>query len=224
MRIETGTPTSRWEPWPSEFPNFYPARPAEPQSVPAPPPMHVWIEPRQIEPAQASLVQRTVIARGLLDAAAATDLCARLLTLDAESTQPIRLEMYGLEADLLDASTLTDVLDVLRAPVSAYVSGTLGGAALGVLAACDHRYGYRSAQFVLREPSVRLDGTLSRVEPTLEHARAMFDELLARLAQVTGRDTGRIREDLQQQRILTTTAAAAEYGLIEGPALREQSR
>jgi ATP-dependent Clp protease protease subunit len=168
----------------------------------------------------ALLMQRTIIAHGRLDAAAATELCARLLTLDSENAQPIRLEMHGLEAELPDAGTVADVLDVLRAPVNAYVSGTLGGAALGVLASCDHRYAYRSAQFVLREPSVRLDGMLSRVESRLEHARAMFAELLARLAEVTGRNTDQIRDDLQQQRILTTPAAI-EYGLIEGPATRE---
>lgn len=221
MRIETSTPTSQWQPWPSEFPNFYPAKRQEPQSFPAPQPStHVWIDPRPEVSAEASLAQRTVIAHGRLDAAAATELCARLLTLDAESGGPIRLEMYGLEADLLDASTVTDVLDVLRAPVSAYVSGTLGGAALGVLASCEHRYAYRSAQFVLREPSVRLDGGLSRVEPRLEHARAMFGELLTRLAELTGRDIDQIRQDLEQQRILTTSEAV-EYGLIEGPATRE---
>ncbi|MFE3056368.1 ATP-dependent Clp protease proteolytic subunit [Nocardia sp. NPDC059239] len=221
MRIETSTPTSQWQPWPSEFPNYYPAKREQPQPVPVPPPStQVWIDPRPDGPAEALLMQRTVIARGHLDAAAATELCARLLTLDAESARPIRLEMYGLEADLLDASTVTDVLDVLRAPVSAYVSGTLGGAALGVLASCEHRYAYRSAQFVLREPSVRLEGGLSRVEPRLEHARAMFDTLLARLAELTGRDTDQIRQDLEQQRTLTTPAAV-EYGLIEGPATRE---
>lgn len=218
MRIETSTPTSRWQPWPSEFPNYYPAKREESQPVPAPPPpTQVWIDPHPHGPAEALLQQRTVIARGHLDAAAATELCARLLTLDAESARPIRLEMYGLEADLLDASTVTDVLDVLRAPVNAYVSGTLGGAALGMLASCEHRYAYRSAQFVLREPSVRVDGELSRVEHRLEHARIMLDALLTRLAELTGRDINQIRHDLEQQRTLTT-AAAVEYGLIEGPA------
>ncbi|MFE6861175.1 ATP-dependent Clp protease proteolytic subunit [Nocardia sp. NPDC057668] len=185
--------------------------------------MQVWIDQHRDEPMQASPTPRTVFVHGRLDGAAATELCARLLTLDAESAQPIRLEMHGLEADLLDASTVTDVLDVLRAPVSAYVSGTLAGAALGVLAACKHRYGYRTAQFVLREPSVHLDGGLSRVEPRLDHARAMFGELISRLADLTGRDADQIRHDIEQQRTLTT-AAAVEYGLIEGPATQEQPR
>ncbi|MGW5220905.1 ATP-dependent Clp protease proteolytic subunit [Nocardia sp. NPDC004085] len=224
MRIETSTPTSQWQPWPREFPNYYPAKPEQPQYVPvSPPTTQVWIDHHPSGPTEASLTQRTVIVHGKMHAAAATELCARLLTLDAESARPIRLEMYGLEADLPDASTVTDVLDILRAPVSAYVSGPLGGAALGMLAACDHRYGYNSAQFVLREPSVRLDGELSRVEPRLEHARAMYDALLARLAELTGRAADQIRHDLQQQRILTTSAAV-EYGLIEGPAPRESSR
>lgn len=221
MTIQTSTPTSQWQPWPPEFPNYNPAKPEAPQPVPAPlPSTQVWIEHHLSPRAETSLMSRTLLAQGHLDSAAATELCARLLTLDAESADPIRLEMYGLQADLLDASTVTDVLDVLRAPVSAYVSGTLGGAALGVLASCEHRYGYRSAQFVLSEPAVRLDGALSRIEPRLEHTRAMFGALLARLAEVTGRDTEQIRCDLEQQRILTTSTAI-EYGLIEGPATRE---
>ncbi|MFB8003207.1 ATP-dependent Clp protease proteolytic subunit [Nocardia sp. NPDC056000] len=183
----------------------------------------MWIDPHPDTPVAPSATPRTVFAHGRLDSATATELCARLLTLDAESDQPIRLEMYGLDADLLDASTVTDVLDVLRAPVSAYVSGTLAGAALGMLAACKHRYGYRTAQFVLREPSVHLEGGFSRVEPRLDHARAMFGELVTRLAELTGRDKEQVRHDLEQQRALTTSAAV-EYGLIEGPATREQSR
>lgn len=169
------------------------------------------------QPGETSATQRTVIAHGRLHAAAATELCARLLTLDADNDQPIRLEMYGLEADMFSASTVADVLDVLRAPVIACVSGILGGGALGLLAACDHRYGYRSAQFVLQEPTLYLEGSLSRVEQHLEHARAMFEVLLGRLANATGRSATEVHKDLQQQRILTTSAAV-QYGLIEGPA------
>ena len=44
------------------------------------------------------------------------------------------------------------ILDVLRVPVHACVSGEISGPALGVLASCPHRSGYPNAIFVLAEP------------------------------------------------------------------------
>src|SRR5689334_4984484 len=49
------------------------------------------------------------------------------------------------------------------------------------------------------------------IEPRLHHARAMFDILVERLADITGRATDQIRHDLRQQRTLTT-ADAIDYG------------
>jgi ATP-dependent Clp protease, protease subunit len=163
------------------------------------------------------LEQRIVMAHGRLDGEAATGLSAQLLTLDAESMQPIRLELQGLEADLPAALSLMGVLDVVRAPVSAYVSGRISGPALGVLAVADHRYAYPSALFVLCEPRMSFDGTVTSVASQEELARAMEHELLSKLAAVTGRGADELQADLEHQRVLTA-AEAIDYGLVHGPA------
>jgi ATP-dependent Clp protease, protease subunit len=160
------------------------------------------------------LEQRIVMAHGSLDDEAATRLCAQLLTLDAEASQPIRLELQNLDAELDAALSVMGVLDALRAPVAAYVAGRIHGPALGLLALADHRFAYPSAMFVLREPQTRCDGTVAAVASHQQEVTRMLDELLSRLAQTTGRDVQQIRSDFDAQRLLTVDEAI-EYGLIE---------
>jgi ATP-dependent Clp protease protease subunit len=163
------------------------------------------------------LEQRIVMAHGWLDTEAATGVSAQLLTLDAEGTAPIRLELHGLDAELSAALSVMGVLDVVRAPVSAYVSGRIRGPAVGVLAAATRRFGYPSALFALSEPRLQFDGTVSAVMSQEEQLRRMLDELLSRLAEVTGHDVDEIRSDVERQRLLTLDDAI-DYGLIHGRA------
>jgi ATP-dependent Clp protease, protease subunit len=182
-------------------------------------PTREWIDrgewPRRLY--DRLLEQRIVMAHGWLDNEAATRLCAQLLTLDAEGTQPIRLELQSMEAELDAAMTVMGVLDALRVPVSAYVAGRIRGPAIGVLALADHRYAYPSAVFVLSEPRLQFDGTVAEVTAQERQATQILGELVSRLAAVTRRDVEQIRSDLDAQRLLTVDEAI-DYGLIEGRA------
>lgn len=216
-RNDVGPPMPPWRPQPPEYPwpPTHPGRPDRAASQPA----RAWID-RGEWPArlyERLLEQRIVMAHGCLDNEAATRLCAQLLTLDAESSQPIRLELQSLDADLDAALSVMGVLDALRVPVSAYVAGSIRGPAVGMLALADHRYAYPSAVFVLSEPRLQFDGTVAEVTAHEEQARRMLGELASRLAAVTGRDVEQIRSDLECQRVLTVDEAI-EYGLIEGRA------
>jgi ATP-dependent Clp protease, protease subunit len=163
------------------------------------------------------LEQRIVIAHGWLEDEAGTRLSAELLTLDAETTQPIRLELQNLNAELTAALSVMGVLDVIRAPISAYVGGRICGPALGLLAAADQRYAYPSALLVLCEPQMSLHGTVTSMASQEEQVRVMFDELLVRLATVTGCDVDQIRSDAEHGRLLDVDAAV-DYGLLDGRA------
>jgi ATP-dependent Clp protease protease subunit len=215
-------PTPPWRPQPPEYP-WPPAHPGTPDQPPN--------QPSRVEPTRGRidrgewpgrlydrlLEQRIVMAHGWLDNEAATRLCAQLLTLDAESTQPIRLELQSLDAELDAALTVMGVLDALRVTVSAYVAGRLRGPAVGLLALADHRYAYPSAVFVLSEPRLQFDGTVAAVTAQERQASQMLDELASRLAAVTGREVEQVRSDLEAQRVLTVDEAI-DYGLIEGRA------
>jgi ATP-dependent Clp protease protease subunit len=207
-------------PWPPEHPEPPPEHPWPRRPAPSPSqPTCTWIE-RGEWPARLYdrlLEQRIVMAHGWLDDEAATRLSAQLLTLDAEGTQPIRLEVQSLDAELAAALSVMGVLDALRASVSAYVGGRLRGPALGLLALVRHRFAYPSALFVLSEPRMHFDGTAASVASQEEQIRLMLGELLSRLAAVTGRDVEQIRSDFERQRLLTVNDAI-DYGLIEGRA------
>jgi ATP-dependent Clp protease, protease subunit len=210
-------PTPPWRPHPPEYP-WPPAPPGTPDRPPNQP-ARTWID-RGEWPGRLYdrlLEQRIVMAHGWLDNEAATRLCAQLLTLDAEGTQPIRLELQGLDAELDAALSVMGVLDALRVPVSAYVAGRIRGPAVGLLALADHRYAYPSAVFVLSEPRMQFNGTVASVTAQEQQAAQMIGELVSRLAAVTGRTAEQIRSDLEAQRLLTVDEAI-DYGLVEGRA------
>ena len=191
----------------------------EPGSVP---PTRVWLDPHagwQDKLYERLLEQRIVLASGALDETAATRLSAQLLTLDAEGEGPVRLELQNLQAELPAALTLMGVLDVVRAEVQAFVSGEIGGPALGVLASCPRRLAYPNASFTLSEPRLRFSGTATAVTAHEQQARRMVDSLVYRIAEATGRDADDIREDARRGRVLTV-AEAIGYGLIHDRAAK----
>jgi ATP-dependent Clp protease protease subunit len=197
-------------PWPG---TPAPGGPGGPGPVP---PTRVWLDPHtawQDTLYERLLQQRIVLAAGVLDDDAATRLSAQLLTLDAEGDGPIRLELQNLRADLPAALTVMGVLDVVRAPLHAFASGEISGAALGVLASCPRRVAYPNASFTLAEPRLQFGGTATAVAAREQQVRRMVDSLFYRIADATGRPADEIREDARRSRTLTT-AEAIGYGLI----------
>ena len=196
-----------------------PDLPSAPAPDPGPvPPTRVWLDPHadwQGKLYERLLAKRIVLASGLLDDDAASRLSAQLLTLDAEQEGPIRLELQNLRAELPAALTVMGILDVLRAPVHACVSGEINGPALGVLVSCPRRSGYPNASFVLAEPKLHFGGTVTAVTVHEQQMTRMLDTLYFRLAEVTGREVDEIRDDARRGRALTTGQAIG-YGLIQG--------
>ena len=195
-------------------PDFPSAPPAAPGPVP---PTRAWLDPQaewQSKLYERLLARRIVMASGCLDDEAAARLSAQLLTLDAEKTEPIRLELQNLRAELSAVLTVMGILDVLRVPVHACVSGEINGPALGVLVSCPRRSGYPNATFVLAEPKLHFGGTVTALTAREQQMTRMLDTLYFRLAEVTGREVDQIREDARRGRTLTT-AQAIGYGLIQ---------
>jgi ATP-dependent Clp protease, protease subunit len=215
-----GGPAQPGEPrWPGG-----PRRPGTPFTPGPPPaqdpvsPTRVWLDPNADWKGrlyERLLEKRIVLASGILDDDAAARFSAQLLTLDAEGDKPIRLELQNLQAELPAALTVMGILDVLRVPVHACVSGEIGGPGLGVLASCPRRSGYPNASFVLAEPKLRSGGTVTSITARERQVIRMLDTLYFRLAEVTGREVDQIRDDARRGRSLTT-AQAIGYGLIQG--------
>lgn len=159
--------------------------------------------------------QRLVMAHGPLTSALASELAAQLLTLDASGADPIRLHLSCPDGDLGAAFAVVDAVELARAPVHAVVTGEVGGAALAVLTAAKQRAAYPHARFRLAEPRVdEVSGTADEVVGQASRHLRMLEDLIVRLAELTGKRRSEIETDLSDDQLLTADQAR-EYGLIQ---------
>jgi ATP-dependent Clp protease, protease subunit len=167
-----------------------------------------WLEERMFN-------QRIVLLRGPVDSSAANRVAATLLTLDALGTEPVRLQVSAQHGELTAVFALVDALDMMRAPVHATAIGEIGGAAVGVYAAAHRRLAYPHARFRLAEPGADgVSGTADQVTAAAGRYLQALEDLLVRVAQVTGQPRSRVEDDFGATRILDA-AEAREYGLVD---------
>jgi len=162
----------------------------------------------------AMFARRVVTLGGAVDQAAAEDLVASLLSLDALGDDPIELRVDA-HCDSLDiALLLMDTIDVLGVEVRVLCSGTLSGTLVGLLAVAGSRVMSLHARIRLCEPAVSFEGRASEIASRAAHEQARLIALQARLAERTGRPLEHIEADMQAGRYLTATQAQA-YGLVD---------
>ncbi|GAA0557504.1 ATP-dependent Clp endopeptidase proteolytic subunit ClpP [Paractinoplanes ferrugineus] len=167
-----------------------------------------WLEERLFD-------QRIVMIRGQLTPEAATSISAALLTLDAAGPAPVQLHVASDGGELSAALTVIDVLDTMNAPVHALVTSQASGAVVAVLAAAGRRSAYRHARFKLSEPrAAGVTGTADEVTRAAGQHLRELEEIVLRLAEVTGQSRSRIEDDLSAGRVLSAEEAVA-YGLLD---------
>ncbi len=197
---------------PPEFPRREPYRrsPADPAApgADAPAQLDPWLQQRLFD-------QRMVMLQGLISPQAASSAAAQLLALEAMGSSRIRLHLACPDGDLGAVFALVDTLDLMRVTVCGVVTGELGGAALGVLAATKQRTAYRHARFRLAEPRVDdVSGTADQIVGQASRHLQMLEDLILRLADVTGKPRSQLETDLSDGRLLSAPEAL-EYGLID---------
>jgi ATP-dependent Clp protease protease subunit len=159
--------------------------------------------------------QRIIMLRGPLTGPVASQTAAALLTLDALGDDPVQVHLTAVDGALDAAFAVVDAIDAMRAPVYAVVTAETGGAAVAVLAAARRRLAYRHARIRLVEPrAAAVAGTADEVAAAAGQYLRELEELVVRLAEVTGRPRSRIEDDLSAGRVLSAEDAR-EYGLVD---------
>jgi ATP-dependent Clp protease, protease subunit len=143
--------------------------------------------PFGLDPFDALLARRVVVASGVLDGPQASTLAATLLTLDATGDEHVELRLSSCRGDVDAALSVIDVMDVLGVPVHAVALGTVEGGPVGVLAAAERREIAAHATLRLRAPDVAVSGSAADVERAL----AAEGGRLARFYEVLAARTGR---------------------------------
>ena len=212
------------DPWPRPEPRPTPQPPPPgpvpwPAPLPAPGPSRVEFVPTPpttlaLDLADRLLARRIVVLTGPLGRDEAGDAVARLMLLDADADEPIQLHLTCPDGDLDAALVLAETVDLLRAPVTAILRGTVGGPALAVVAAADHVQAHDHCVLVLREPRSTATGRADELAAAADqHARQVSD-LCGRIATATGRDPQEVASDLRAGRVLDASQAV-EYGLVD---------
>ncbi len=166
-----------------------------------------WLEEKLFE-------RRIVLMTGLLDDGAAAETAAALLTLDARGDEPIELHLASPDGTLESAFVLIDTVDLLHSRLRVHCRGQVGGPAIGVVAAADHRVASAHTRFCLVQPTGRFSGTPDQIAEQSRQQQELLWRFHARLAQVTGRPAEEIAEDMRRGRALDAREAL-DYGLID---------
>jgi len=164
------------------------------------------------------LDRRVVLVPGPLEPGATTELAAALLTLDAESAEPVTVRLDSSGGDLGAGLMLADAIDLMRAPVRVACVGQVGGAALAVVTAADRRYASPHALFHLVEPRIERGGDRCTADEAVQMAarhEALVQQLSTRIAAVTGHDSAVVREQLRSPGRVLSAQEAVAYGLVE---------
>jgi ATP-dependent Clp protease protease subunit len=162
----------------------------------------------------ALLEQRTVFLTGMIDDDVVARVSSELMLLDASDDAPITLRIDNATGCHEHALTLIDVLDLLGVPVHAICHGRVEGAALAVLAVCDHREAGSHATFVLREPASAFEGAARDVEAWIAARARTRAQLWARLSNATRCSVADL-EALAESRRALDVAAAAARGFVD---------
>jgi ATP-dependent Clp protease protease subunit len=125
----------------------------------------------------------------------------------------VTLQISCPDADLDAALELVATLDLLRAPVTAVATGTVGGAAVAVYAAAHDRRAHPHALFVLAEPRVDATGDVESLAVAADQHRHRVAALVARIADACGRPADDVADDVRRGRVLAADEAAG-YGLV----------
>ena len=164
--------------------------------------------------------RRVVMATGRLDGALVDSVSAQLITLDAESSDPIELVVDCPDAELDPAFMLLDVCEALASPLTIVVAARLTGAGMVLLTSRHRRLGRPHATLQLCEPQFEsVPGTAEAIARLVEEHRRRIGVLIDRLSERTSRPVPLIADEMSRGIYLTSEQAVA-YGLLDDVARR----
>ncbi len=158
--------------------------------------------------------RRIVMLTGRLDANAASRAAAALTVLDADGTRPIELHLDSGDGALDAAFVVIDVLGALRASLRVRCRGQVGGPAVGLVAAADHRMAAPHTRFHLAQPTARFTGSPEELAAQSRQQQDLLWRLYALVGRRAGRPAEEVAEDMRGGRYLDAAEALA-YGLID---------
>ncbi len=161
------------------------------------------------------LETRIITIFGEIDMKAAQEVSQKLLVLDADSQDPIKIFINSPGGHVEAGDTIHDMIRFVNSPVKVIGTGWVASAGALVYAAPDreNRYSLPNTRFLLHQPMGGMRGQASDIAIEAEEILKMRRRLNQIFANQTGQPLEKVEQDTDRN-FWMSAQEAAEYGLV----------
>ncbi|EEA00163.1 Endopeptidase Clp [Burkholderia sp. H160] len=163
------------------------------------------------------LSERRVLVFGTIDDKLARDVCARLLTLASESSNPIDVFINSPGGHVESGDTIHDMVRFIdsTAPVRMVGTGWVAsaGATIYLGARKEHRYALPNTRFMLHQPLGGAQGQATDIAIEAREIVKIRERINRLIAEATGQQYEKVAEDTDRNYWMTA-GEALEYGVV----------
>jgi ATP-dependent Clp protease protease subunit len=161
------------------------------------------------------LRNRTIMLFGQIDMDVAREISKRLLVLDAESHDEIKIYINSPGGHVESGDTIFDIIRYIKSPVKVIGTGWVASAAALVYVAVplEQRYSLPNTRFLLHQPMGGARGQAADIAIEAQEILRMRKRLNETFARQTGQPLEKVEEDTDRN-FWMTAREAQEYGLV----------
>lgn len=161
------------------------------------------------------LKNRTILIYGPIDMNLALEITKRLLILDAESNDEIRIFINSPGGHVESGDTIFDMIRFVKSPVKVIGTGWVASAGALIYAAAEreNRYSLPNTRFLLHQPAGGASGQAADIAIEAQEIIKMRRRLNEIFARQTGQPIEKVEEDTDRNFWMSAEQARA-YGLV----------
>ena len=173
------------------------------------------IDPRDRTLDERAFASRTVLVSGQITDATASEVVRRLVALDNESDEPIRMLVTSPGGHVESGDAIHNVVRFVAAPVTMIGNGWVGSAATHVYLAvpAERRVCLPHTRFLIHQPSGGIGGKGTDIAIQAREILRIRERIAGVIARETNRSPGQVMSDIERDRWLSAEEAV-EYGLV----------
>ncbi|HOU39697.1 MAG TPA: ATP-dependent Clp protease proteolytic subunit [Promineifilum sp.] len=161
------------------------------------------------------LKNRTILIYGEINMELAMDITKRLLILDAESQDEIRIFINSPGGHVESGDTIFDMIRFVKSPVKVIGTGWVASAGALIFAAAEreNRYSLPNTRFLLHQPAGGASGQAADIAIEAQEIIKMRRRLNETFARQTGQPIEKVEEDTDRN-FWMSAEQARDYGLV----------